>query len=86
MLANLKWTTLEELRTHARLTLLSKAIYHLVAINLHCYMSKPDITGTSTCKLLSISFHHSIVKKNCYGFSFMPGTMAKRNYLPSVVG
>ena len=84
MIAELKWPSLEERRTRARLILVYKAVHHLVAINLDSSVLKPVVNGISTRNSSTISFHHPITRKDCYKFSFIPRTMVEWNCLPSV--
>ena len=79
MLTYLKWSTLQDRRTIARLTLLFKILHKMIAIPDRCLPSPAPISFTRSNNPLKVT--HLQTRNDAYKYSFLPRMIIQRNQL-----
>jgi len=79
MLTYLKWSTLKDRRTIARLTLLFKIVHKMITVPDHCLPSPAPISSTQSNHPLKLS--HLQTRIDAYKYSFVPRTIIQWNQL-----
>ena len=81
MLEHLKWPTLEERRTRAKVTMLYRIIHQVVAIPVQLYIIPRGVASTTRghCQRYQLSYS----RLQCHQQSFFPSTIRIWNELPA---